>query len=111
VSASPLDRPAALAGLVDYQPGAVVSQTLVKAKTGTVTVFAFDTGEGLSEHVAPFDALLYAIEGRAAVRVGDNEHAMSAGEILRLPAGVPHAVQTADRFKMLLVMIREPAPR
>src|SRR3989337_4096669 len=102
MNASRMDAPAALADLVDYQVGSIVSQTLVKARTGTVTIFAFDAGEGLSEHEAPFDALLFAVEGRATVRVGSKDHAMSGGEIMRLPAGVPHAVQAVDQFKMLL---------
>jgi quercetin dioxygenase-like cupin family protein len=109
--ASRMDRPAALADLVAYQAGSVVSQTLVKARTGTVTVFAFDAGEGLSEHEAPFDALLFVVEGRATVRIGGEDHAMSGGQIVRLPAGVPHAVQAVDRFKMLLIMIRDDEPR
>jgi len=107
MNASRLDEPAALADLVDYQVGSIVSQTLVKARTGTVTIFAFDAGEGLSEHEAPFDALLFAVEGRATVRVGSKDHAMSGGEMVRLPAGVPHAVQAVDRFKMLLIMVRD----
>ena len=102
-----MTKPATLAALVDYQTGSVVSRTLVKARAGTVTVFAFDAGEGLSEHEAPFDALLFVIEGRATVRIGGEDHAMGAGEIVRLPAGVPHAVQAPERFKMLLIMIRE----
>lgn len=107
MNASRLNKPAALAGLVDYQANSVVSQTLVKARTGTVTVFAFDTGEGLSEHAAPFDALLLVVEGRATVRVGSEDHAMSGGDIVLLPAGIPHAVHAVDRFKMLLIMIRD----
>jgi quercetin dioxygenase-like cupin family protein len=107
MNASRTDEPAALADLVDYQAGSIVSHTLVKARTGTVTVFAFDAGEGLSEHEAPFDALLFVIEGRAAIRVGSENYEMSGGEIVRLPAGVRHAVQAVDRFKMLLIMIRD----
>ena len=104
---SHLDKPATLADLVDYQTGSVVSQALVKARAGTVTVFAFDEGEGLSEHTAPFDALLNVIEGRAGVRVGGVDHTLSAGDIILLPANVPHAVQAVERFKMMLIMIRE----
>ena len=101
-----IDQPTALEDLVQYQAGAVVSHTLVKDRSGTVTVFAFDAGEGLSEHTAPFDALLHVIEGCAAVAVGGVSHAVSAGQIIRLPAGVPHAVHAERRFKMLLIMIR-----
>lgn len=104
-----MDQPAALASLVDYQDGSVVSHTLVKAKAGTVTAFAFDAGQGLSEHQAPFDALLLAVEGRATVRVGGEDHPMTGGEIVKLPANVPHGVEATDRFKMLLIMIRDPA--
>lgn len=104
---SPMSQPAALADLVDYRAGSVVSQALVKVRTGTVTVFAFDAGEGLSEHAAPFDALLFVVEGRASVRVGSADHAMGGGEIVLLPAGIPHAVQAVERFKMLLIMIRD----
>lgn len=107
MNTSRLDKPAALTDLIDYQARSVVSQTLVKARTGTVTVFAFDAGEGLSEHTAPFDALLFVVEGRATVRIGSEEHAMSGGDIILLPASAPHAVQAVDRFKMLLIMIRD----
>ena len=103
-----IDTPTELSNLVEYQDGSVVSQTLVKAKTGTVTAFAFDKGEGLSEHTAPFDALLQIIDGRATITVGGDVHAVAAGEIIRLPANIPHAVQATERFKMLLIMIREP---
>jgi quercetin dioxygenase-like cupin family protein len=107
MSALRADEPSALAGLVDYRTGSVVSHALVKARTGTVTMFAFDAGEGLSEHEAPFDALLFVVEGRANVRVASKDHAMSGGEIVLLPANVPHAIQAVDRFKMLLIMIRD----
>jgi len=107
MNASPINKPAALADLVDYQAGSVVSQALMKARTGTVTVFAFDAGEGLSEHAAPFDALLFVVEGRATVRVESEDHAMSGGDIVLLPTGIPHAVQAVERFKMLLIMIRD----
>ena len=102
-----LKHPVALAGLVEYQAGSVVSQTLVKARAGTVTLFAFDEGEGLSEHTAPFDALVNVVDGQARVRVGGEDHTLNAGDIILLPANVPHAVHAASRFKMLLIMIRE----
>ena len=102
-----LDTPAALAELVEYQDGGVVSQALVKSKAGTVSLFAFDAGEALSEHTAPYDALLLIVEGRATVTVAGAAHAMEAGRIVRLPANVPHAVHADAAFKMLLVMIRE----
>lgn len=102
-----LDTPAALAALVDYQPGAVVSRTLVKKPTGTVTAFAFDQGEGLSEHTAPYDALVLVADGEAEVTVAGTPHRVVGGQILRLPAGKPHGLKATTRFKMLLIMIRE----
>jgi quercetin dioxygenase-like cupin family protein len=102
-----LDTPAALAELVEYQDGGVVSQALVKSKAGTVSLFAFDASEALSEHTAPYDALLLIVEGRATVSVAETAHAMGPGQIVLLPANVPHAVHADAPFKMLLVMIRE----
>ena len=96
-----------LAGLVQYQPGAVVSRTVLKRSSGTVTVFAFDEGEGLSEHTAAFDALVVLIEGTAEITVAGQPQRATAGDILRLPAGRPHALKALSPFKMLLVMIRE----
>ena len=110
MGAPDIDVPTDAAGLVRYQDGAVVSQTLVKGKAGTVTLFAFDAGEGLSEHTAPFDALIFALDGRATVTVGGNAHSIAAAQIIRLPASVPHAVQAEEKFKMMLVMIRSQNP-
>jgi quercetin dioxygenase-like cupin family protein len=101
-----LDGVVALTALVDYQPGAVVSRTLVKKETGTVTAFAFDAGEGLSEHTAPYDALVVVVDGESEISIGGVPHRVSAGQLLSLPAGRPHAVKALARFKMLLVMIR-----
>jgi quercetin dioxygenase-like cupin family protein len=95
-----------LAGLLDYQEGAVVSRTIVDKKTGTVTLFAFDKGEGLSEHTAPFDALVYVLDGEAAITVSGRESRVTAGEMLIMPANQPHALRATTRFKMLLVMVR-----
>lgn len=95
-----------LAELVQYQPGAVVSRTIVKKAAGTVTAFAFDQGEGLSEHTAPFDALVILIEGEADISIAGVPHRVSAGQLLRLPAGRPHALRAVTRFKMLLVMVK-----
>jgi quercetin dioxygenase-like cupin family protein len=97
----------ALAAVVEYQPGAVVSRTIVKKKAGTVTAFAFDDGEGLSEHTAAYDALVLLIEGACEVTVAGTPHRVSAGQLLRLPANRPHALKAIGRFKMLLVMIKE----
>ena len=96
----------AMAALVEYQPGAVVSRTLVKKETGTVTAFAFDAGEGLSEHTTPFDALVVLIDGEAEISIAGQSHRVTAGQLLRLPAGRPHALRAVTRFKMLLIMIR-----
>lgn len=95
-----------LAKLVEYQPGAVVSRTIVKKTAGTVTAFAFDQGEGLSEHTAPFDALVILIEGAAEISIAGVPHRVSAGQLLRLPASRPHALKAVTRFKMLLVMVK-----
>jgi quercetin dioxygenase-like cupin family protein len=102
-----LDTASSLAELVQYQPGAVVSRTVLKRPSGTVTAFAFDQGEGLSEHTAAFDALVILIEGSAEITIGGVPHRLAAGQVLRLPAGKPHALKALARFKMLLVMIRE----
>ena len=96
----------AQSALVEYQPGAVVSRTLVKKAAGTVTAFAFDTGEGLTEHTAPFDALVMMVEGESEISIAGAPHRLTAGYLLRLPAGQPHAVKAVTRFKMILVMIR-----
>ncbi|HEY3287394.1 MAG TPA: cupin domain-containing protein [Gemmatimonadaceae bacterium] len=102
-----LEHAVALASLVDYQPGAVVSRTIVKKKSGTVTAFAFDEGEGLSEHTAAYDALIVLVEGACDVTIAGAPHHVAAGELLRLPANQPHALKATERFKMLLVMIKE----
>jgi len=111
VSADPrqsgeLEGVVAQVGLVEYQPGSVVSRTLIKKSAGTITAFAFDAGEGLSEHTAPYDALVLGVDGTAEISIGKLAHRVSAGELLKLPAGEPHAVKAITRFKMLLVMIR-----
>lgn len=95
-----------LANLLDYQEGAVVSRTILKKQTGTVTVFAFEEGQGLSEHTAPYDALVYGIDGEAEIILSGKSHRLAAGEVIILPANEPHAVNAAGRFKMMLVMIR-----
>ena len=95
-----------LADLVQYQPGAVVSRTLVHTVSGTVTLFAFDAGEGLSEHTAPYEAPLYLLEGEAEIELGGKTHHLHEGEMLLLPAIQPHALKAIRPFKMLLIMIR-----
>jgi len=95
-----------LAGMVEYQEGAVVSRTLIKREVGTVTLFAFDAGQALSEHTAPFDALVHVLEGEAEVTLGGTSHRLTQGRAVLMSAHVPHAVRAHQRFKMLLVMIR-----
>jgi quercetin dioxygenase-like cupin family protein len=96
-----------LADIVQYQPGAVVSRTIVKKPSGTVTAFAFDEGEGLSEHTAAFDALVVMVEGEAEISIAGAANHVRGGQLLRLPAGKPHALKATSRFKMLLIMIKE----
>jgi quercetin dioxygenase-like cupin family protein len=95
-----------LVDLIDYQEGSVVSRTLVKKKMGTVTLFAFDKGEGLSEHTAPFEALVLVVDGEAQVTVSGTVSRVREGEMVLLPAGAPHALTAVERFKMVLTMIR-----
>jgi quercetin dioxygenase-like cupin family protein len=102
-----LEGVVSLGELVQYQPGAVVSRIILKKPSGNVTAFAFDQGEGLSEHTAPFDALVLMIEGDAEVSLSGLPHRLSGGQVLRLPAGQPHALKAVTRFKMLLVMVKE----
>ena len=102
-----LEGVVALSALLDYQAGAVVSRTLVKKEGGTVTAFAFDVGEGLSEHPARFDALVVIVDGEAEISVAGKLHRVSSGQLLQLPAGQPHAVKAVGRFKMVLIMIRD----
>ena len=103
---SALADAARLAELVSYQEGAVVSRSLVHRPSGSVTLFAFDEGQSLSEHTAPFDALVYVVEGEAEVTVSGRESRLGAGDALLMPANEPHAVKAAKRFKMLLIMLR-----
>ncbi len=95
-----------LAGLVEYQEGAVVSRTLIKREVGTVTLFAFAAGQALSEHTAPFDALVHVLEGEGEVVLAGTPHRLGEGQAILMPAHVPHAVKAPQRFKMFLVMIR-----
>lgn len=99
-------EPFVLEDLLAYQESAVVSRTLVDDEAGTVTAFAFDETERLTEHTAPHQAILQVLDGTAAVTVADERHEVAAGEAIVLPAEVPHAVDAVTRFKMLLTMIR-----
>jgi quercetin dioxygenase-like cupin family protein len=105
----PAAEPVELAKLVAYQEGGVVSRTLVKKNGGSVTVFAFDKGQGLSEHTAPFDAFVQVLDGDVDLVIGGKHVPAKAGQTVLMPAGIPHAVNATSRFKMLLIMVREPA--
>ena len=95
-----------LVDLADYQEGSVVSRTIIDKRTGTVTFFAFDEGEGLSEHTTPFDALVYLLDGEAEIVISGKSLRLRQGEIVVMPANEPHAVRAVKNFKMVLTMIR-----
>jgi quercetin dioxygenase-like cupin family protein len=103
---TPKGVPFDAAGHVAYIDGAVVSKTLIKKETGNVTLFAFEAGQGLSEHTAPFDALVEVLDGEARITIGGEARTVKAGEMIIMPADVPHALHAEKAFKMLLVMIR-----
>lgn len=96
-----------VAGIVDYQDDSIVSRTVIDKHVGTVTLFAFDQGQGLSEHVAPYDALVQILDGEAEIMISGQAHSVKAGQMLIMPANEPHALDAKVRFKMMLVMIRE----
>jgi quercetin dioxygenase-like cupin family protein len=95
-----------LKDLIDYQADSVVSRTIIDKQAGTITLFAFDNGQGLSEHTAPYDALVYIIEGEAEVTINGKPLKLKQGELTIMPANQPHALTAVTKFKMLLVMIR-----
>lgn len=95
-----------LLDLVAYQEGAVVSKTLIDKKTGTVTLFAFGEGQGLSEHTAPFDALVQVLDGEVEIKIAGQRFPLKAGEVIVMPANEPHELKAISRFKMMLTMIR-----
>ena len=95
-----------LADLVQFQSGAIVSREILRKKTGTVSVFAFDEGEELSEHTAPFDALVFGLDGQGDITIAGRVHRLQAGEMIIMPADKPHALKAVSRFKMALIMIR-----
>jgi len=94
------------AELIDYQQNSVVSQTFIKKQTGTVTLFAFDKDQGLSEHTAPFDAMVQVIDGRADIMISGKSYMLEKGEMIIMPAGEPHALKAVEKFKMMLTMIK-----
>lgn len=102
VSAQPL----MLADLIEYQDGSIVSRTIIDKATGTVTLFAFDEGQGLSEHTAPFDAMVYTLDGAVEVIISGKKFPLKKGEMIIMPANEPHALKATKRFKMLLTMIK-----
>lgn len=89
-----------------YQEGSVVSRTLLDRKIGTITLFSFDAGQGLSEHTAPYDAFVQVFDGAAEITINGMVHKVSAGEVIIMPANLPHSLKAVERFKMMLVMIR-----
>ena len=95
-----------LSSLINYQEGSVVSRTLIDKKTGTVTLFAFDINQGLSEHTAPYDAMVYLLEGEVEVTISGNPINLKQGDITIMPANKPHALAAKTKFKMLLTMIK-----
>jgi len=100
-----VDNPLNLLDVVDYQKNAVVSKTIFHNKSGSITIFAFDKNEGLSEHTAPFDALVYILDGKVEITIAGNPTLVSMGEMLLMPKGEPHALKAVEAFKMVLVMM------
>jgi quercetin dioxygenase-like cupin family protein len=99
-------EPQNLIDLVNYQEGSVVSRTLIKKKTGTVTLFAFDQDQALSEHTAPFDAMVYILDGKAEIIISGNSNILEKGNMIIMPANEPHALKAIEQFKMMLTMVR-----
>ena len=97
---------AKVAELINYQEGAVVSREIVKKPQGNVTLFAFDEGQGLTEHTSPFDALVQVLEGVAEITIAGQSHRVRGGELILMPAHQPHALMAVERYKMILTMIR-----
>jgi len=107
MSTAPKSEVLNMAGLVSYQDGSVVSRQITKAEAGNVTLFAFDQDQELSEHTAPFDALVHVLEGEAEIKISGKPFHLQAGDAIIMPADEPHAVRALQRFKMLLTMIRK----
>lgn len=95
-----------LGSLVDYQAGSVVSKEIIRKDKGTVTLFSFDKGQGLSEHIAPFDALVHILDGKAEITIAGRAHTLEAGEAIIMPQNKAHSLKAIERFKMLLVMVK-----
>ncbi len=107
--AAPKSQVFPLAEMASYQEGSIVSRQITQSDADNVTLFAFDVGQELSEHTAPFDALVHILEGSAEIRISGRPYDLAAGEAIVMPAGEPHALKAAKRFKMLLTMIRASA--
>jgi len=101
-----IGRAVEMSGLVSYHSGSVISRTLIDRKVGTITLFSFDAGQGLSEHTVPFDAFVQIVDGIAEVTIDGKIHLVSAGEFIIMPANIPHSMKAVEKFKMMLVMIR-----
>ncbi len=99
-------KPFNIENLIDYQENSVVSREIIRKETGTVTIFAFDKGEGLSEHTAPFDAMVQVVDGTAEIIISGNKNVVKYGEMIIMPGNVPHALNAIEKFKMVLTMIR-----
>ncbi|MCJ7583145.1 MAG: cupin domain-containing protein [Anaerolineales bacterium] len=106
MTTTPSAQTLTFADLIGYQEGAIVSRVILKAEAGNVTLFAFDAGQELSEHTAPFDALVHVLEGEAEIRISGQPFQLKTGEAILMPADQPHAVKAVNKFKMLLTMIR-----
>ena len=100
------EKACSIADLVAYQQGSIVSREVIRKETGTVTIFAFDQGQGLSEHTAPFDALVQVLDGTVQIKIAGAPHDLNAGDMIIMPANKPHALQALTHMKMLLVMIK-----
>lgn len=92
--------------MVDYQDGSIVSRTLINKDVGTVTLFSFDQGEGLSEHTTPFDAIVYVFDGEAEIMISQKQHILTKGQMILMPANEPHALKALKKFKMMLIMVK-----
>ncbi len=99
-------KPINIENLIEYQEDSVVSREIIRKETGTITIFAFDKGEGLSEHTAPFDAMVQIVDGTAEIIISGNKNVVKTGEMIIMPGNVPHALNAVERFKMVLTMIR-----
>jgi quercetin dioxygenase-like cupin family protein len=99
-------KPLKVEDLIEYQENAVVSREIIRKETGTVTIFAFDKGEGLSEHTAPFDAMVQVVDGTAEIIISGSKNIVNKGELIIMPANEPHALNAIEKYKMVLTMIR-----